>query len=117
MTNYSKTNIGNGGRVELHDVLTLTGAEISINKLPAGTNVPFVHSHKQNEEVYGIIAGKGKALIDGEEISLVAGDWLRISPTAKRQFFASNEEEISYICIQTKQDSLEGFTTSDAVIY
>ena len=33
MTNYAKTNIGNEGRVELHETLSLTGAEISINNL------------------------------------------------------------------------------------
>ena len=36
MANYAKTNIGNEGRVELHEKLSLTGAEISIKK-PAGT--------------------------------------------------------------------------------
>ena len=41
MTNYAKTNIGNEGRVELHETLSLTGAEISINTRPAGANVPF----------------------------------------------------------------------------
>ena len=46
MANYAKTNIGNESRVELHETLSLTGAEISINKLPAGANVPFIHSHK-----------------------------------------------------------------------
>ncbi len=117
MANYAKTNIGNKGRVELHDTLGLSGAEISINNLPAGANVPFVHSHKNNEEVYGILQGKGKAIIDGEEVLLNAGDWLRISPKAKRQFFAAEDEGISYICIQTKENSLEGFTASDAVIY
>lgn len=84
MANYAKTNIGNEGRVELHDTLSLTGAEISINDLPAGANVPFVHSHKNNEEVYGILSGKGKVIIDGEEIALTAGDWVRIAPVAKR---------------------------------
>ena len=49
MANFAKTNIGNEGRVELHNTLALTGAEISINNLPAGANVPFVHSHKKNE--------------------------------------------------------------------
>ena len=51
MANYAKTNIGNEGRVELHEKLSLTGAEISINQLPAGASVPFVHSHKNNEEI------------------------------------------------------------------
>lgn len=112
MVNYAKTNIGNEGRVELHDTLSLTGAEISINKLPAGASVPFIHSHKNNEEIYGIIAGKGKAIIDDEEINLTTGDWLRISPAGKRQFFASKDSELTYICIQVKENSLEGFIIS-----
>ena len=72
MANYAKTNIGNEGRVELHEKLSLTGAEISVNQLPAGASVPFVHSHKNNEEIYGILAGKGKAVIDNETIELTS---------------------------------------------
>ena len=117
MANYAKTNIGNEGRVELHETLSLTGAEISINNLPAGASVPFVHSHKTNEEIYGILAGKGKVIIDGEEIALTAGDWLRISPAAKRQFFAAEDSAISFVCIQAKENSLGGFTADDAVVY
>ena len=117
MKNYAKTNIGNEGRVELHDTLALTGAEISINSLPAGASVPFIHSHKNNEEVYGILSGAGKVVIDGEEIPLAAGDWLRISPSAKRQFFAAEDTGISFVCIQTKENSLEGFTINDAIVY
>ena len=64
MANYAKTNIGNEGRTDLHEILSLTGAEISINNLPAEASVPFVHSHKNNEEVYGIFSGKGKVIID-----------------------------------------------------
>ncbi|MCB5502058.1 MULTISPECIES: cupin domain-containing protein [Dorea] len=116
MANYTKTTIGNENRIELHEKLSLTGAEISLNKLPAGANVPFVHSHKENEEIYGILSGKGKAIIDGEEISLSTGDWLKIAPAAKRQFFASDVSGITYICIQVKENSLEHFTAEDAVI-
>lgn len=117
MKNYTKTNIGNEGRTELHDTLGLTGAEVSINQLPAGAGVPFVHSHKSNEEIYGILSGRGKVVIDGEEIPLTAGDWLKIAPAAKRQFSAAADEGISYICIQVKENSLGGFTANDAVVY
>ena len=117
MANYAKTNIGNEGRVELHEKLSLTGAEISINQLPAGASVPFVHSHKNNEEIYGILSGKGKVVIDNETIELTAGDWLRISPAAKRQFFASQESDITYVCIQVKENSLGGFTADDEVLH
>ena len=117
MTNYSKTTVGKETRVELHDKLALTGAEISLNELPAGTGVPFVHSHKENEEIYGILAGKGKAVIDGETVDLVAGDWLRIAPSAKRQLSAAEDSGITYLCIQVKENSLGGFTAEDAVVY
>ena len=117
MKNYTKTNVGNEGRAELHEKLALTGAEISVNQLPAGAGVPFVHSHKNNEEIYGILSGKGKVVIDGEEIALTAGDWLKISPAAKRQFSAAEDSGITFICIQVKENSLEGFTADDAVVY
>ena len=117
MANYAKASIKHEARVELHNILSLTGSEISINTLEKGTNVPFVHSHKNNEEVYGIIDGKGKVVIDGEEITLKKGDWLKITPNGKRQFFADKDEGLSYICIRTKENSLGGFTADDAVIY
>ncbi len=117
MKNYTKTNAGSEGRVELHEKLALTGAEISVNRLPAGAGVPFVHAHKNNEEVYGILSGRGKAVIDGEEIALTAGDWMRVAPAAKRQFSAAADEGIVFVCIQVKENSLGGFTTDDAVVY
>jgi len=46
MKNYQKMSVAQDARVELHDSLALTGAEVSINHLPAGAGVPFVHSHK-----------------------------------------------------------------------
>lgn len=116
MSNFSMTKVKEGARVELHDVLALTGAEISVNELPAGASVPFVHSHKANEEIYGILEGEGKAEIDGETVSLAAGDWLRIAPAARRRFFAAEKRAIKYICIQVKENSLGAYTAADAVI-
>lgn len=115
-SNFKKATVKDGARVELHDALGLTGAEISINVLPAGASVPFVHAHKQNEEIYGILEGEGSAVIDGETVSLAAGDWLSVFPVAKRQFFASRHSAIKYVCIQVKANSLEGYTASDAIV-
>ena len=117
MKNYVKTNISNEGRVELHETLGLTGAEVSINQLPAGAGVPFVHSHKQNEEIYGILSGKGSVVLDGETVQLTAGDWLKVSPAAKRQFSAAADCGMTFVCIQVKEHSLAGFTADDAVVY
>ncbi len=113
--NYNKISPENGARVELHDKLKLTGAEISINYMPAGASVPFVHAHKQNEEIYTVLEGKGSMVIDGETVELKAGDWLRVSPAAKRQMFAAPDEGLRYLCIQVKENSLEGYTMEDGV--
>lgn len=115
--NFNKINVADGARTELHDILNLTDAEISINNLPAGAGVPFVHSHKGNEEIYAILSGRGKAVIDGETAELAAGDWLRISPACKRQFSAAEDSAISFACIQVKENSLGGYTADDAVIH
>ena len=79
-------------------------------------SVPFVHSHKKNEESYVVLSGKGKAVIDGETIELTQGDWIRVSPSAKRQFSAADDSAISFACIQVKENSLEGYTADDGVI-
>ena len=116
MSNYTKVSVSADARTELHDKLSLTGAEISVNNLPAGAGVPFVHSHKNNEAIYAVLSGKGKAVIDGETVELSAGDWIRVSPSAKRQFSAADDSPISYICIQVKENSLGEYTQGDAVI-
>ncbi|MDE6275894.1 MAG: cupin domain-containing protein [Clostridia bacterium] len=116
MNNFKMISVADGARQELHDVLGLTGAEISVNVLPAGASVPFVHAHKQNEEIYAILEGEGNVTIDEQSVSVKAGDWLRISPSAKRQFFASATNALKYICIQVKENSLQGYTVNDAII-
>jgi len=117
MKNYQKVNVPTGeARVELHDSLNLTGAEVSISNLPGGAGVPFVHSHKQNEEIYAVLSGRGTMVIDGETVELQAGDWLRVAPAGERQLSAAADSAISVICIQAKAGSLEGFTMTDGVV-
>ena len=60
--------------------------------------------------------GKGKAVVDSETVELAAGDWIRISPAGKRQFFAAEDSAISFACIQVKENSLEAYTKDDAII-
>ncbi len=115
MSNYSKTHVAPGTpRTELHDTLSLTGAEVSVNNLPAGTVIPFYHSHKQNEEIYFIVSGRGFMEIDGENVPLEAGDWLRVSPVAKRKLHA--ETDMTEVCIQVKAGSLTQWTMTDGEV-
>jgi len=116
MNKYQKTHVTDAPRTELHDLLGLTATEVSVNTMPAGAAVPFVHSHKENEELYAVIAGRGTMTLDGECIDLTAGDWLRVGTGVKRQLAAAADSPISYVCIQAREGSLQHWTGTDAEI-
>ncbi len=50
--------------------------------------------------------------IDGENVPLEAGDWLRVAPDAKRKLHA--ETDMIEVCIQVKAGSLTQWTAADA---
>ncbi len=104
------------GRVVLHDTLALTGAEVSVNELPAGVSVPFVHTHKNNEEIYVVLSGKGFLFIDGDEFEIKEGDAFRIDPKGERCIKADNASSLRFICVQAKAKSLDSYTESDGII-
>jgi len=117
--NYQATSVGDiqaKGRVTLHNELALTGSEVSINELPPGVSVPFVHSHKRNEEVYIVVKGKGRFYVDGDEFEVAEGSVIRVDPAGQRCITADSQTPIRYVCIQTEAKSLVQFTEGDGVI-
>lgn len=120
--NYSVLNVGTlqgdlaaKGRVMAGSELGLTGCEISFNFTPAGEFTPFVHSHKLNEEVYVIIGGKGKFMVDGEEFAIREGSVIRVAPAGERAIKAESEDLI-YLCVQAQAGSLTQATMEDGII-
>lgn len=105
----------NAARTEFHELLSLSGAEVSYNNLPKDVEIPFVHSHKENEEFYLVLKGTGKFYADGKLFDLKEGSALKVKPQVKRCIKAG-PDGISYICIQAKENSLSQFTLTDAVI-
>lgn len=103
-------------RTELHDLLGLTGCELSINVLPPGAAVPFVHSHRQNDELYVVLEGEGELYIDGQVERLRAGDCFNILPGGRRALRAGDAAALRYICVQARQGSLGQYTADDADI-
>jgi mannose-6-phosphate isomerase-like protein (cupin superfamily) len=117
--NYQATSVGDiqaKGRVTLHNELALTGSEVSINELPPGVSVPFVHSHRRNEEVYIVVEGKGRFYVDGDEFEVAEGSVIRVDPAGQRCIRADSQTPIRYVCIQTEAKSLVQFTEGDGVI-
>jgi len=119
-TNYQSASIGVLKDIEretLHDVLALTGAEISVNQLAPGAFSPFIHSHKANEEVYLVISGRGAFQVDGEEFAISEGTAIRVDPAGKRSIKAAEDVSLTYICVQAGCGTLAQFTRTDGVIH
>ncbi|MBQ2381723.1 MAG: cupin domain-containing protein [Succinivibrio sp.] len=105
----------NANRTELHDLLKLTGCEVSINSVEPNSQSPFFHYHKQNEEVYVVLEGSGFVYADGETIKVEKGSVFRMAPSVKRCIKAK-ENGMRYLCIQCKENSLTQFTFGDGAI-
>jgi mannose-6-phosphate isomerase-like protein (cupin superfamily) len=91
------------GKIFLRDKLSLTGAEISLNKISSGKSIPFLHRHKESEEVYIFISGKGEFQVDGEIFSVSEGTSIRIAPEGERGLRNIGEEDLIFIVIQVPQ--------------
>ncbi|GFE60557.1 cupin domain-containing protein [Geobacter sp. AOG2] len=100
------------GKYFIGEELGLTGCEVSLNRLPAGKCMPFVHAHKKNEELYIVLRGDGTFLVDGEEIPIREGSLVRVAPSDERSWKAG-DEDLYFICIQAEAGSLTQATLED----
>jgi mannose-6-phosphate isomerase-like protein (cupin superfamily) len=103
------------GKVFTRDALKLTGMEVSMNKLPAGIAVPFSHQHKQNEELYIFVKGQGQMQIDGDIVEVREGTMVRIAPGGTRTWRSNSTEDLHYIVIQARENSLVQATFDDGI--
>ncbi len=99
----------------IKDLLKLTGMEMSFGYIKPDTAGAFSHKHQKNEEVYIVLSGNGTMNVDGRDYELKEGSIMRIDPEGVRKL-SSKEKGLCYICIQTKRNSLEGYTMTDGVI-
>lgn len=103
------------GKLLVKDQLGLTGMQVSLNRFPAGRSMPFLHSHKQNEELYIFVGGEGQMLIDGEIIDVTEGTCVRVNTKGARAWRNNSKEDLYFICIQAKENSLSQDTLDDGV--
>src|SRR5262245_4611563 len=84
------------GKLFLKRPLGLTGMELSLNRLPPGAAIPFLHRHQKHEELYLFVRGKGEFQVDGEVIPIVEGTVIRVSPEGARAYRNNSKEELYY---------------------
>jgi uncharacterized cupin superfamily protein len=64
---------------------------ISLQRIKPGQRGSFAHRHAQDEEVYVVVSGSGRALLDGELVELRPSSALRVAPATARAFEAGDE--------------------------
>jgi mannose-6-phosphate isomerase-like protein (cupin superfamily) len=104
------------GKVFLKPLLGLTGMEVSVSKLPAlpgGAAIPFLHRHRAHEELYVFTGGRGQMLVDGAVVDVEEGSVVRVAPGGARTIRAAPGEELRYLCIQARQDSMPDAEAAD----
>lgn len=104
--------MGFHGKYFIGRELGLTGCEVSLNRLPAGKGMPFVHSHQKNEELYIVLRGNGTFFVDGEEFPVQEGSLVRVAPEGERAWQAG-DEDLYFICVQAEAGSLSQATLAD----
>ncbi len=106
--------MGFDGKYFIGKELGLTGCEVSLNRVPAGKGMPFVHAHQKNEELYIVLRGNGLFFADGEEFPIEEGSLIRVAPEGERAWKAG-DEDLYFICIQAEAGSLTQATLVDGI--
>lgn len=73
--------------------LGVTAFGINLLELPPSADSYANHDHAEDgqEEVYCILEGDGRIVVDGEEIDLRPGRFVFVGPESKRQVFAGEQ--------------------------
>jgi mannose-6-phosphate isomerase-like protein (cupin superfamily) len=67
--------------------------DLGVSRFRFGPEVrsPAAHRHREQEEVYVVASGSGRALLDDQLVELRVGDVLRVAPEVGRAFEAGRE--------------------------
>ena len=104
------------GKKFLQSDLALTGMEVSFNKFPPGAAMPFHHQHREHEELYVFLKGKGQFQIDGQTINVKEGTAIRVAPAGVRTWRNNSNQDLYYVVIQAKANSLPKGTIEDGMV-
>jgi len=101
------------GKVYLKEPTNATGTEISFNSLASKSEQPYFHIHNKNEETYIILKGFGYFQVDGNCFEIKEGSVIRVAPEGIRGIRNDSDEIMIYMVVQSKQNSIEEYSTDD----
>ena len=103
--------IKTSGKVFGGQNVNATGGEFSFQIFAPGTETGFLHTHKNHEELYFFLSGKGEFQVDGEVFAIQEGSVVRVAPAGKRSVRNNGSEPLLMLCVQYRGNT---FTAEDA---
>ena len=100
------------GKVFGGQAVNATGGEFSFQSFAPGTETGFLHTHKNHEELYFFLGGKGEFQIDGEVFPVGEGSVVRVAPAGRRSVRNNGTEPLLMLCVQYRGET---FTADDTI--
>ncbi len=93
-----------------------TGGEFSFQVFQPGQEGGFYHTHKNHEELYFFLSGKGEYQVDGETIPVKEGSVVRVAPEGKRTVHNNGTEPLVMLCVQYRGNTFTAEDAQDGII-
>lgn len=104
------------GKVFGGATLGATGGEFSFQVFQPGMETGFLHTHKQHEELYFFLSGKGEFQVDGQVISVQEGSVVRVAPDGRRSVRNNGTVPLTMLCVQYRGNTFTAEDAADGVI-
>lgn len=104
------------GKVFGGAVLGANGGDFSFQMFQPGTETGFLHKHKQHEELYFFLRGKGEFQVDGQIFPVKEGSVVRVAPEGERSVRNNGTEPLIMLCVQYKGKTFTAEDASDGII-
>lgn len=109
------------GKVFGGQAVGATGGDFSFQVFAPGQETGFLHTHKNHEELYFFLKGKGEFQVDGEVFPVEEGSVVRVAPEGRRSVRNNSTEPLAMLCVQyhgntfTKEDAADGDILNEPV--
>lgn len=104
------------GKVFGGQAVGTTGGDFSLQVFAPGQETGFLHAHKNHEELYFFLSGKGEFQVDGDVFPVEEGSVVRVAPAGKRSVRNNGSEPMVMLCVQYRGNTFGAEDAADGEI-
>lgn len=104
------------GKVFGGQAVGATGGEFSFQVFAPGQETGFLHTHKNHEELYFFLSGKGEFQVDGKVFPVGEGSVVRVAPAGRRSVRNNGDTPLVMLCVQYRGNTFSAEDAADGDI-